>query len=261
MVLLLAEVSAGDRNVGAAARRFFAAPDGRTRARALEALDALLPRALALRIIPALEDPALGAPPPSFDDATRAELGGGEPLSRVLLVHAMGKGGRSTHKDAIRAAALAGSVEADPLRLLRRIQDMVAEEDRPDVPSSVETMITLREVPLLAELTPAQLAQLAEIATWHTYAAGEPISGDDGDDAGAALCVVVSGRVKAGDAEVGAGAAFGQRAFLGGDALMPHATAEEKTRLLRVGREEFERVVEDAPGIALAVCRVLARLV
>src|SRR5262249_50829388 len=116
MVLLLTEVRLGDRNVGAAARRFFAAPDARARPRPPAALDALLPRALAPRVIPALEDApleerslraasALGVSVPSVDDATRAELGGGEPLTRVLLVHAVGKSGRSAHKDAIRAAA------------------------------------------------------------------------------------------------------------------------------------------------------------
>jgi CRP-like cAMP-binding protein len=260
-LLLVVEARLQEPRVGAAARRLLGASDRRARAHALEALDALLPRALAARVVSALDDApldervlrareALRTAAPGASDATDAELTAGDPLSRALLVHAVGQRGRARHRDAIRAAAAAGAREVDPLRVLRRIHSTDEEDD--DVPGSVEAMILLRGVPLLAELTPGQLGALAEAARWEHHAAGDTVA--DGDEA---LFVVHSGRVRAGDVELGPGAAAGERALFGAGAV--HLVALERTRLLRLGREHLERAVEDAPGIALAICRVLAR--
>jgi CRP-like cAMP-binding protein len=135
------------------------------------------------------------------------------------------------------------------LRLIRRIRD-ADEDEETDLPTSVEAIQLLKTVPLFAELSPSQLAELAEAVSWTTSAAGG--RADDGEDA---LFVVQSGKVTIADADT---KVFGERALLGGEPV-PAAITVEKARILRLAREDFERICNDTPGIALAICRVLAR--
>jgi hypothetical protein len=240
-LLLVVEVRVGNRAVGAVVARL-----GLARARALEALDALLPRGLARRVLPALEDgPAdAGADPPTLDEAVRAELAGGDALARVLLVSALGGEGRAQLREAIRAAARAGADDLDPLRLIARVH---AEKEEPDVPRSVDTMVFLHALPLFTELLPSQLAELAAACVWETVGAGEQVEIDG-------LVAVASGQV----GEHGAGSVVGAAALFGEPAPAPLSTVE-KSRILRLTRPAFERAVEDNPRIAIGICRALAR--
>jgi NTE family protein len=88
-------------------------------------------------------------------------------------------------------------------------------------------------------------------------------------DAADAFYLVVSGRVRievdADDgtrrvvAERGPGEAFDERALFSADTRADTVIAVERTRLARMARADFEELVEDVPGIALGVCRVLGR--
>jgi hypothetical protein len=233
-LLLTIEVVVGDRNIGRAAESL-------PSPRALEALDALLPRGIARRVLPALEDEAPDVP--EADAALRAELAGDDPLARVLLVRALGAEARAHLRDAIRAAARAGADDLDPARLLSRVHN---EEDS-DVPRSVDTMLFLREIALFSELTPSQLAELAAACAWVTVGPGERVEPDG-------LVVVASGALGA----AGPGSVVGAAALFG-DPAPPPLVATERTRLLRLSRAAFERAVEDTPAIAIGICRVLQR--
>jgi CRP-like cAMP-binding protein len=272
-LLLVVEVRLGDRRIGDTARRIVKASDGRARSQALEALDALLPRQLGRRVVELLEDApleirarraveALGAEPPALGEALQLELVGNDPLARTLAVHALGAQGRARHRGLLRAVAEAQIDRADPARLLRRIlverSDSELEEE--DVLSSVQAMLSLRGIPLFAGLSPSQLGELAEVVTWETHAAGAAVL-REGERPGG-LVFVVSGQVRrhehaAADAELGPGAAFGEAELFGVEAPSPGVTAVERTRVGRLSRDDFERVAEDTPGVALAVCRVL----
>ena len=243
--------------VQAATRRIAGAGSGGdparrpARAQALEALDAVLPRPLASRVIPALDEIPVDDPPP-LDDAIPttsssrpADRGGAGAAPLLASRWAPGSSGRAAHGEDIRAAARAAGSSLDPFRLIRRNRD--ADEE---VPTTDEAIQLLKALPLLAGLSPSQLAELAEAVSWTTRPAGE--RADVGEDA---LFFVQTGRVRVGTEEI---QSFGERALLGGEPV-PAAIAVEKTRLLRLAREDFERICNDTPGIALAICRVLAR--
>ncbi len=258
---LLLVIQAREPRATGAVRRALAAREPRARAQALEALDAVLPRTLALRVIPELDDvpaehraaraaDALGAIP-SADEVIRAELAGGDLVARLILVRALGHT-RAAHRASIRDAAGASIGDADPVRLLRRIHQHQPPEQEPDVPGVVEAMNSLREIDLFRELLPSQLAALAEVASWESHPAGDEIAAHDG------VVMVYAGRVRAGEEEIGPGGHFGAPSLFGA-AAAPAALALERSRVVRLGRSDFEEVVEDNPAIALAICRVLAR--
>jgi hypothetical protein len=237
---LVVEVRVGDRRIGRAAEGL--GGDARARARALESLDALLSRPLAARVVPALEDGA-EVVPTDLDDALRAELGGTDPLARLLAVHALPPKDRGRLREAIRAAASAGATSADPVRLLTRLTN----PEDPDVPRSVETMVFLKEIHIFSELEPSQLAELAAVCAWETLGAGDHLEPDG-------LVVVASGRL----GEHGPGAVVGAGALFGDPAPGP-LEATEKSRVLTLARADFARAVDDLPAIGLAICRVLHR--
>src|SRR5687767_11967555 len=119
-------------------------------------------------------------------------------------------------------------------------------------------MVALRAVALFAELGSRELADLAAIARWQTHAPGAAVDG-----AGDALHVVESGRVRVeppGE-ELGPGKAFGELAIFGfgGEQAPARVTALDRTRVVVIAREDFERLCEDSPRVALGVCRALAR--
>ena len=84
-----------------------------------------------------------------------------------------------------------------------------------------------------------------------------------------ALHLVVSGRVRFEvddpdgprrvTGERGAGEAFDELALFAAESRVDSVIAVERTRLARIARADFEELVEDVPGIALGVCRVLGR--
>jgi hypothetical protein len=183
----------------------------------------------------------------------RAELAAGDRLSRALVLHALGAAGRAAHRDAIAAAAHGAVASLSPLDLLRRIRGDDSPEE--DMPTRVETLLVLGKVPLFAELTTRQLADVAEAARWCSAAAGEAlvVAGETLD----ALLVVAEGElVTEGGARIGRGEAVDELALVA-PAVSGAVVAAQATRYLRLERVAFDELVDDVPGLGAAVCRVL----
>ncbi len=283
-LFLAVEARLGEPAIGAAARQFLRARDPRARARALETLDTVLPRPLAARLLPPLDAgpldqrsaraaARLGIEPVDREQATRAELSGVDPLARMLVVAALGSSGRASHREAIAAAAAEAAMTFDPISLIRRISGQPAAATREDpeedeMPRSVETMMVLSQLPIFSELTTRQLADLADVVGWQSVSEGATLVREG--EAGEAMYFVLAGRVEVtrGDGEerrslveLGPGELFGEMALFEDAPRSATVTARERTQLGRISRHDFEELVEDVPGIALAICRVLSRRV
>ncbi|HTM19444.1 MAG TPA: cyclic nucleotide-binding domain-containing protein, partial [Kofleriaceae bacterium] len=138
-----------------------------------------------------------------------------------------------------------------------------------DMPRSIETMTILSQLPLFGELTTRQLAELADVVRWEVVSGGTTIVAQD--EPGSTMYIVESGSVRvevdgAGDSrrvlgELGRGELFGEMALFEDDLRSATVVATTRTRLGRIERADFEELVEEVPGIALAVCRVLSRRV
>jgi hypothetical protein len=263
--------------LAACARLWRHAPDADSRARALEIVDAALPRAIAVRVTGALDEgPAaaravaaaerLGADLPgpehedaAIDEAVRTELGGGDRLSRALVVHALGATGRARYRDAIASAARDAARDLSPLALLRRITGVEDDEPDDDVPTQVETLLLLGNVPLLAGLSTRQLAELAEAAHWDDLELGQVVvaAGELVDS----LLVVAEGSLRVDDPSgprtIGPGQVLDDLAVVAPAPAPAPVVASAPTRLLRLSRVDFEELVDDVPGLAATVCRVL----
>jgi hypothetical protein len=267
-VLLLIAARERSRALPLAARAWRHALDPASRARALAIIDAALPRELVGRLVepvdelPALERSRrvaarLGVPPLGRDAAIRAELGGPDRLARAFVLDGLGAAGRAAHRDAIAAAAAAAAERSSPAALLRRIagsDDADAELDA-DVETRVETLIVLGKVALFAQLTTRQLADVAERARWHdlaedavVIAAGETVD---------ALWIVVDGELASGDRTWSRDEAIDDLAVVAPRAFGAEVRATRPSRLIRLDRVDFEELLDDVPGLAPAVCRVL----
>ena len=125
----------------------------------------------------------------------------------------------------------------------------------------VERVLFLHKVPLFAALDPADLQQVARIATERAFGAGETIvrEGETGD----ALYVVVTGTVRvlrSGHvvATRGAGDSVGEMALVGHEPRNATVVADGDVRTLCIARAEFESMLRDRPETALGVIRVLS---
>jgi HEAT repeat protein len=132
--------------------------------------------------------------------------------------------------------------------------------------SLIERVIFLRQVPLFADLSTADLERVAEIAEERGYADGETIAaeGELGDE----LHIVVEGVVRVvqdrngSDHELArrtAGDGVGEMSLITHTPRIASLVASGPTRTLRIGYREFESMLRERPGVALAVMRVLAQ--
>jgi len=128
--------------------------------------------------------------------------------------------------------------------------------------TTVEKLLFLKGVPLLADVPGEDLAQIALIAEELDAEPGADLvrEGELGD----ALYLVVEGtlRVLQGGREVatlGEREVFGEMALL--DAAPRSATvqARSEVRLLRIHREEFAELLAERPVVARGVIQVLVR--
>jgi hypothetical protein len=130
--------------------------------------------------------------------------------------------------------------------------------------SPMDRILFLRKVSIFADLPPADLKQIAAIATEHVFPDGTVIAreGDRGDR----LYVIVSGAVEVrsarrGVATRGAGEYVGELALLTGEPRMASLVASGETRCLCIGRRDLDAIIRDRPDVAIDVIRVLgARL-
>lgn len=268
-VLLLVAARERSRALPLAAREWRHALGPAARARALAIIDAALPRELVGRVVePVDELPALerarrvtlraGLEVPGRDAAVRGELAGADRLGRALVVDGLGAAGRARHRDAIAAAAQAAAESSSPVALLRRITggDDAATDADSDVETRVETLIVLGKVPLLAELTTRQLADVAERARWQDVAADAVViaAGETVES----LWIVVDGELASSDGKTwGRDQTLDDLAVVAPSVFASEVRATRASRLVRLDRVDFEELLDDVPGLAPAVCRVL----
>ena len=115
--------------------------------------------------------------------------------------------------------------------------------------------------PLFKGIDADGLAKLAELATPVDFPAGHVIARQG--EIGTGFFVIVSGRVRvvrdgAVVARLGAGEFFGELSVLDGGPRVAMVATEVPTRCLAIASWDFERVLREEPGVALAVLRVVA---
>ncbi len=258
--LMTLEASNQKEGIGEVARRLARAASERSRARALEALDTLLPRKISRTILGALEGTLVASL--AVDDVVQAELVGRDMLTRDLLVHALGSEGRATYRSSISSAASVAAQAMDPMALVERLTGSKGDTLGADVPSILETIVILSELPLFADLSTVQLEELATVVRWRSIDAGEVLM-TQGEDAhcmyvvrSGSLEVLVDGERKA---ELGSGEPVGELALFGEDRRTATVQALAECQLGVVTREDIENLVEEVPGIALRLCRAMSR--
>jgi CRP-like cAMP-binding protein len=121
----------------------------------------------------------------------------------------------------------------------------------------------LRELPLFAELSDESLRALAQIATEVEVPAGQVLIRPY--DPGLGMFVVEAGKVvvelhHGREVELGPGEFFGELALLVPEGVRAaRVRAETDLRCLAIGRDDFARLLEEEPRIAVAMLPVLAR--
>ena len=135
----------------------------------------------------------------------------------------------------------------------------------PTAISVIERVLILRQVPLFAELSPADLERVAQVAEERGYADGETIAreGELGDE----LHVVTDGVIRV-VADLGgsereiarrsAGDIVGEISLITRDPRIASLVADGVVRTIRIGHTEFESMVRERPDLAIGVMRVLA---
>jgi HEAT repeat protein len=131
--------------------------------------------------------------------------------------------------------------------------------------SIMERILLLRRVPLLADLSPADLKRVAAIATEHHFLDGEIIF--EQDEPGDEMYVVASGEVrvlvkneKHDNKEVArrkAGEPVGEMSVISGSLRSATLAAAGDVHLLCLDQKSFEGLLRERPEVSLAVMRML----
>jgi len=133
--------------------------------------------------------------------------------------------------------------------------------------SNMERILLLRRVPLLADLSPAELQSVAAIAMEQVFHDGEAIceQGETGDE----MFVIVSGEarivVRGSDgrekeiARRAAGEVVGEMSLISGGTRMASVIASGDVRTLCLDRPHFESLLRERPEVSLAVMRELCK--
>ena len=115
--------------------------------------------------------------------------------------------------------------------------------------------------PLFRGLVPDDLAAVAAAAIEVDFPAERVIARQG--EIGTGFFIVVSGRVRVvrdgtAVAHLGPGEFFGELSILDGGPRVAQVVTDEPTVCLAIASWDFERVLRDEPGVALAVLRVVA---
>jgi CRP/FNR family transcriptional regulator, cyclic AMP receptor protein len=131
----------------------------------------------------------------------------------------------------------------------------------------VSVAAVLQQVPLFSQLLPADLQRVVEVARERTYPKNSVILFED--DPGDALYVVGQGQTKVvliGEdgrevilSVLGQGEFFGEMALIDDEPRSAHVIAMEDSTLIVIRREDFQGILRQSPGIALALLRELSR--
>lgn len=272
-VLSLIEARYREPAVAKAAASLRRAQTSVDRARALEALDASLPRQLATRLVAALDGgmptdrcaTALSRAAEASNAVTpplTEELGGDDPITRDFVLHALGQDGRAAHRAEITAAATTLASRQDPLALLQRLTLSVDDGTDKDanVPRSVETVMLLSRIGLFADLSTRQLTELAKVVEWREIQAGDRL--DTVVDGAQRMWILARGSFAAGEGETStltAGDAFGESSLLAPAPAPAHIVAAAPGLAGAIRRTDLEELIDDVPGFALGICRALGR--
>lgn len=267
-VLLLAAARHRSPPIGTAAARWRRARGRYERARALAVLDTTLPRALATRLLETVDEAAplpraqavarrTDRPIPSPQEAIGGELGGGDAISRRILLARLPAAALARHRGALAGAAHQLARAADPERLLRRLANSSpATDEGADMPSPVETLLALSQLPLFAGLSTRQLDELARRARRRRAAAGTVIAARG--QPLETLILVEEGELVIASRRVLAGALVDELAWLAPRPPEDDVLAARDSRLLELDRATFEELADDVPGLGAGVCRALA---
>lgn len=132
--------------------------------------------------------------------------------------------------------------------------------------SVIERVLFLRKVTLFADLSPRDLERVAQLAEERGYADEEIVAaeGEMGDE----LHIVIEGSIRVveeGDghehevARRGDGDVVGEMSLITREPRVASLVADGSVRTLGLGNREFESMLRERPGIAMAVMRVLAQ--
>jgi CRP/FNR family transcriptional regulator len=131
--------------------------------------------------------------------------------------------------------------------------------------SIMERVLLLRRVPLLADLSPADLQRVAAITTEHDFSGGEVIC--EQGELGNEMYVIVSGEVQIIVSNEGepekeiarrlAGDVVGEMSIISGETRMASVVAEGDVLTLCLDRSNFESLLRERPEVSLAVMREL----
>ncbi|MEP7028675.1 MAG: cyclic nucleotide-binding domain-containing protein [Candidatus Eisenbacteria bacterium] len=128
--------------------------------------------------------------------------------------------------------------------------------------TTVERVLTLKQIDLLSTAGPRQLLQLAELVREVEMIEGQAIYAEA--DLADAIYVVYRGRVSlvSGGKElstVGPGEAFGTWALVDDSERAQSAVCTEEGLLVALGREEFYEFASGDPAVLQGIIRVLGR--
>ncbi|HEY3212467.1 MAG TPA: Npt1/Npt2 family nucleotide transporter, partial [Actinomycetota bacterium] len=132
--------------------------------------------------------------------------------------------------------------------------------------SVIERVLFLRKVPLFADLSPADLERVAQLVEERGYADGEVIAAEG--ELGEELHIVVEGTIRVVQGSEGSerelarrssGDVVGEMSLIAKAPRVASLIADGPVRTIRLGRHEFESMLRERPGVALAVMRVLVQ--
>jgi HEAT repeat protein len=252
----------GDRAAIDVATENLASRDPQQRANALEMLEAVGEADLVRPLLPMWDAPAAAAS--DGIEAAAEAMQDPDPWLRACAAVAAG---------ALERAGLVSTLEelarSDPDPLVRDAATTTLKGGRVETLSTLsllERVLFLRKVRLFADLTPADLKHVAEVASEHAFPDGEVIAeqGEAGDE----MHIVVSGEIKVlvghddgptnEVARRTSGEYVGEMAILSEESRMASLVCAGSVRTLSLDRRSFERILRERPDAALAVMRELS---
>ena len=210
---------------------------------------------------------APGATTDPIDDLLRRSAADPNWVTRLIACHTIGLADRKSLEDVLVDFAMdpRAALRTEAEAAFERLNGRTTHEGAPM--TIVERMLLLKETELFRNLEARDLAGIASVAREVDYAAGETImkEGDRGDF----LAIIAAGTIsvvknddKGGQfliRQMGRPEAVGEIALLEEGPRSASIVADEPVKALLLFRAEFEALIEEYPGVALGIARVLSR--
>ncbi len=222
----------------------------RERALRVEALEALLEQDQRAQLIPFVEDTRL-----ELRVVAASELLGRRPLSRDATLDAM-----LEDPDPLTRMLLAGTMLETPAPITGRAEEV----GEAPMLSEVEVLLQLRSFRIFEDLTVRQLADVARLVRQEQFPSGVAIVREGEFEI--SMYAIIEGRVEVASKgvvlnEMHKGDIFGELALFDGEPRSATVTALATVRVLRIEGQDLLALMEELPGIAIAICRKLSQLV